>query len=206
MIFQPESITDIVEGRKTQTRRVGKPEPDGVQTDGVEMVCYPNGIESVCFGVNGKWRAKWQVGSTYAVQPGCGKPGVLWGNHPHSGPLWVLENPLGDASFWRPLRIRLLSIRRERVQDISEDDARAEGWLADEDNRECPHCDALYPTGWYDGPDKPCTCNPVTWYRLLWDSINTKPGTRWADSPDVWALSFEVVKWHGKTRGNKATL
>ncbi|MCA9912624.1 MAG: hypothetical protein KC496_04730 [Anaerolineae bacterium] len=62
-----------------------------------------------------------------------------------------------------PLRILLLSIRRERLQDITGADAQAEGV-----------------------PD-------VQAYRQLWDSINTKKGTRWDDNPDVWVLEFDLI-------------
>jgi len=40
---------------------------------------------------------------------------------------------------------------------------------------------------------------PLNWVSLdmrlvfeaLWDSINTKKGTRWEDNPEVWVLTFE---------------
>jgi len=30
-------------------------------------------------------------------------------------------------------------------------------------------------------------------YAALWDSINTKAGTRWQDNPAVWVVRFAVV-------------
>jgi hypothetical protein len=62
-------------------------------------------------------------------------------------------------------RIRIVQIRREHVQDITEADAKAEG------------------------------VNSVEEYKALWESINGKTkGARWSDNPAVWALTFEVVK------------
>lgn len=70
-------------------------------------------------------------------------------------------------------RIKITGIRRERLQGISEADAHAEGWVRP-----------------YFGEGR----NIVEAYADLWDSIHTKPGTRWEDSPDVWVLSFELVE------------
>lgn len=66
---------------------------------------------------------------------------------------------------FQPLRIRILAIRQERLQDISEADAKAEG-VAD-----------------------------VEAYRALWQAINGKtPGARWDANPTVFVLEFELVR------------
>lgn len=56
--------------------------------------------------------------------------------------------------------IRITFIDRERLHNISEEDARAEG------------------------------VNSVEEYRQLWESINTAPGVRWEDNPLVWVYHF----------------
>jgi hypothetical protein len=67
--------------------------------------------------------------------------------------------------------------RGQRLQDISESDAEAEGVNG-------PSCsDEAY--GWY----------PSGAFRELWESINGKrPGCSWADNPWVWALTFERLE------------
>lgn len=65
-------------------------------------------------------------------------------------------------------RILITGIRRERVCDISEADVRAEGCVATEQH-------------------------PIQAFADLWDSIHTKPGTRWEDAVTVWVLEFELV-------------
>src|SRR6185369_9483179 len=86
-----------------------------------EMLSYPDGIEAVQYTRNDAdcWRTKWQVGKTYAICPGRGKHGVA--------------------------RIEITAISRGDVRQISEADARAEGftnreeflttWIAINDKR-----------------------------------------------------------------------
>jgi len=139
MLFKPKLCEAILEGRKTQTRRVVKLPPDG------EVLCsWETGKPSYVW--NG--RVKWQIDRTYAVQPGRGKKAVG--------------------------RIRIIAIRRERLQDIKTSDIVAEGVFPDESY--------LGSANRYRHP-----------FVALWVSINTKKGTRWTDNPEVWVLEFELV-------------
>lgn len=95
-------------------------------------------------------RVKWLVGRTYVVQTGRGKPGIG--------------------------RLRLLDIRKELLQDISEEDAKAELGAPD----------------WPGPGDPPYQRNLVAVFSHLWDSINP-PGLRFGHNPEVWVLVFEVA-------------
>lgn len=175
MIFK--QIDAILSGSKTQTRRVAKPSefvyqhgnqnPDGIWAiDTVfTLIDNPEKYEY-------KYRIKWEVGRTYAVVPGRGKPGAWWA---HEYPpnkrklLWHSVHEQNKAAYeeegWQPLRIRIVAIRREHLQDITEADAKAEG-VAD-----------------------------VAAYCELWESINGKtPGARWDANPTVFVLEFELVR------------
>lgn len=79
-------------------------------------------------------------------------------------------------------RIRIVTICQEPLQAISEADAVAEGW---------PYRDTR---GDFLGVKYGYLLAPIPWYAHVWDSINRKPGTRWADNPSVWVLTFEVEK------------
>jgi hypothetical protein len=196
MIYEPENITAIVEGRKGQSRRVYKlGETAWSKLDNCVVTAQgrlETHWETIHYVLDTSGRVKWRVGNTYAVQPGRGKPGVWW----KADGDWLVPDAFNEDRFYgpmirddhgrwfqrveyRPLRIRLLSIRRERVQDISEEDARAEG----------VHTSSVL----LDYLSNPVDLYVPT-YARLWDCINTRKGTRWADSPWVWALSFEVVK------------
>jgi hypothetical protein len=161
MIFQ-HTWQQVLDGSKTQTRRISKPGEELRDMPVAALVQYPAVVTFTISSVfHWNWtpkpRVKWQVGRTYAVQPGRGKKAVG--------------------------RIRLTGIRQERVQDITEDDARAEGCHIDADV-------TGEPFGGYDVA--------VVWartvYAHLWDAIHNKCGERWADNPLVWVLTFELVE------------
>jgi hypothetical protein len=129
MLFKPYLAEAILQGKKTQTRRL--PSNTGsVLFQGHIIAVYQN------------HRLRWRVRKTYAIQPGRGKKAIG--------------------------RFRLLSIRHERLQDITEDDTAAEGIS----RRPGPYI--------FD-------------FARLWDSINTKPSTQWEDNPQVFVLTFELV-------------
>ena len=153
----------VLDGTKTQARRLVH------STDycsGIARVRPSQGYEirQVWRGrVAGRWgeyvhaswptkaalgRLRWEVGRTYAVQPGRGKKAVG--------------------------RIRLMSIRKEQVQEISEADAIAEGF-------------EMNTRHWIWGR------TPEVKFRYLWDCINAKRGYPWDSDPLVWALNFTLV-------------
>ena len=92
------------------------------------------------------------------------------------------------------LTLELTDVRVERLQNISEEDAEAEGI----EYAIRPFGDwKLIPGIWdfeglvNDGEQR-CDPPPAIKYAYLWNSINAKAGTRWADNPWVWVLTFAV--------------
>lgn len=83
---------------------------------------------------------------------------------------------------WRPsihmprhacrITLEVTNVRVQRIQDISEEDARAEG---------------VYPQ------DAIINASCRWLFRRLWDSINAKRGYGWDANPWVWAVTFERV-------------
>jgi len=78
------------------------------------------------------------------------------------------------------LTLELTDVRVERVQDISEDDAIAEG--IEVVNRLVVRPDT-----------RTIEQSPRAAFSGLWDSINAKRGYGWDANPWVWALTFKVV-------------
>ena len=83
------------------------------------------------------------------------------------------------------ITLEVTGVRVERLQDISEKDAQAEGIERTEDFFGCP-CWRVY--GEPDGEEVVAPDDPIGSYRSLWESING-PGS-WEANPWVWAVSF----------------
>lgn len=73
--------------------------------------------------------------------------------------------------------VEIKQVWAEQVQDISDDDAYAEGITEEDAERH-----------WYDGPQ------PVSAFAELWDSINKSRGFGWDVNPWVYAYEYELVK------------
>jgi hypothetical protein len=98
----------------------------------------------------------------------------------------ILATRAGEArwfpSIYMPrhesrITLEVTGVRVERLQSVTEDDAKAEGVP--------PMLGAPEPVDpqYRDG------------FRQLWDGINgTRPGCAWADNPFVWVVSFKRVK------------
>ena len=70
-LFQ-HTLGALLRGEKTETSRLALPDGDGEHIIGREMIQFPNGKKAVMRGANMRWFPKWQVGSTYAIQPNRG--------------------------------------------------------------------------------------------------------------------------------------
>jgi hypothetical protein len=197
ILFSTPLVQAILEGRKSQTRRVMKPQPK--KND------------------NGFWEyagAGWSLDSHVPVVPGHS----LAASCPYGKPgdeLWVRETFAFESKFddWKPsicrpsmqvhyfadgyttgegnvsnnigrkrpsihmprwasrIQLTVTDIRVERVQEITESDARAEGCC----------------TGWEDYPK---TNREL--FAELWDSINAARGYSWESNPWVWVVEFEI--------------
>jgi hypothetical protein len=113
---------------------------------------------------------------------------------------WPVDNTKGRGyavTRWTPsihmpralsrIDLEVTRVRVQRLQDITEEDARAEG-LCQRLTREGTfyHHEESTPSGrwWID---------PVDAFRHLWDAINGERAT-WDSNPWVWALDFKRVR------------
>jgi hypothetical protein len=83
------------------------------------------------------------------------------------------------------ITLELTDVRVERLQEISEADALAEGLVRLGEGWQRYHVDPDAPIG------QPFTRNPVLAYRGLWESINGHGS--WDANPWVWAVEFRRV-------------
>lgn len=206
MLFKPSLIEKIIRDEKTQTRRLVKPgQGKKVKVNNKEYIhqnvpigpgtdLFIPGEEIIeVFSKNEK--IKWRVGQDYAVQPGRGKKGVLHCGNKTCNFFEAVPKKLDYSKegygCWdcgellKPFRIRITKIRREKLCDISEADAKAEGFKnKDEFIR---YVLKLY---WKKLPVEVIQlCNDVIdqEYRVR----NAFAALDW--NPEVWVLNFKVV-------------
>lgn len=121
------------------------------------------------------------------------------------GPVPV-QPPLGRAN-WRPsihmprwasrITLEITGVRVERIQDITEDDARAEGVAFDSGWEE--QCGEGYTSGEgfldYRSKDDAFSCRTAAdSYRTLWDSLYGGDHRAWAANPWVWVVEFRRIE------------
>jgi hypothetical protein len=186
ILFSAGMVRAILDGKKSQTRRVIK--PHGVSDDvaqwlhtmakGVDMPC-PYGQPGDQLWVRETWKCE---------ELEDGLDGVRFAA---DGSFCPIQNTMeaaydwGDArrdnDKWRPsifmprwasrITLEVFSVKVERVKSISHEDAVAEGF--------------------YHKPDQ-------AWGRLgfslLWDKINSKRGFGWDVNPWVWVVEFKVLE------------
>jgi hypothetical protein len=221
LLMSGEMVRAILDGRKTQTRRIMKPQP--LWSDRLDCWLWDRkgrGMEKPADAVNDppygfsphNWLDLCPYGAPgdrlWVRETWCRYGASVIYRANYSGDL----TPIGDliGGPWKPsihmprwasrLTLEITDVRVQRVQEITDSDALAEGVT-----REYlpPDPDSFHPPGSYGfvchpgevGTDAKIWRTPQEAFASLWDSRNAKrPGCRWADSPWVWARTFRRVE------------
>lgn len=187
ILFSTPMVQAILEGRKTQTRRVIKPDISNwfdIDVDGTAFAYIDQATgdsykpEDICPYKTGMtlWvRETWcRVGEDV-------KPIHLNLEQIHFGQILYKADGIDISGIgkWRPsifmpkeaarIFLRITGVRAERVQDITAHDAIREGMES-----EIP----------FDTVDE---------FKELWNNLNAKRGYSWESNPWVWVISFERV-------------
>lgn len=170
ILFSDPMVRAILDGAKTQTRRIS-----------------PR-------------IAKWRVGDLLWVRETWATTEQA-GDHPEDATVvYRATDPDWETMQgwrWRPsifmpcwacrITLKITDLRMHRLQEISEEDAIAEGamhwWRSLPQEKQL----AAYAGG----------RGPVAAFRALWDEINEKSGFGWAVNPWVKAISFELIPARG---------
>ncbi|MGV3727774.1 hypothetical protein [Hydrogenophaga sp.] len=209
ILFQGAMVRAVLAGTKTQTRRVVKPvgNDDGfiLQDMGDGWWPYRSADGESCFYIDkAGHNMESQIPCPY------GQPGDrLWVRETWAQNWNQLSDTRMDRSYvyradgeqraqdngtdlpWRPsihmprvasrISLEITGVRVERLQDISETDAIAEGIESDVQPGDPAPLWRNYSTG-------NTTISPVYSYETLWESING-PGS-WDTNPWVWVIEF----------------
>lgn len=220
ILFSGEMVRAILDGRKTQTRRVV--EAQDRLRDGKDSLGHP-GVEYY-----NEW-GNWQPWVPHAKTMRCphGRPGErLWVREawaidqcgrrvslqpeawPEGFPIQRLRYIATDAApakdlkgrpYWwnkRPsihmprwasrITLGITEVRAQRVQEITEEDAKAEG---------VPHPSELQETlSFYDGRDFRDCRDYRDVFRCVWNGLNRKRGYPFESNPWVWPITFKRLE------------
>ena len=202
IIFQDWGVRAILDGRKTQTRRVIK-------------LFHPHEQYDIFQRSDGRW--KWEIPEpphalhwlSGELRCPCGIPGdLLWVREtfrrstidtcwryradcpPHEDGHWQWKPSIHMPRWASRLTLRLADVRVQRVQEITPADCEAEGI----EGRTLASPVRGQPYEEYTNGDGFVWALPILAFASLWDSINAKRGYGWELNPWVWALSFEVLQ------------
>jgi hypothetical protein len=190
ILFRGEMARAILDGRKVQTRRIVKPQPEDAGFGRNAVVCpYRTGTQwpLAYYEMRGScWNSSDPLRCPY------GQPGDrLWVREtwmPYEQvPSRAIYRADDVASHidkgWSPsihmprwasrITLDIVSVRAERLWSISRGDAIAEG------------CPRRRDTG---------GTSPVVWFHELWESINGQGS--WSANPWVWVIEFK--RWEAK--------
>jgi len=105
-----------------------------------------------------------------------------WGDEPYH---WGWNSPIFMPRWASRIALEVVSVRAERVQDITKADARAEGMhFGFTLGKGEPKYN--FNIGAYDA----YTAN----FRRLWDAINARRGYGWNINPWVWVIEFKMIE------------
>ncbi len=195
IIMSGDHPLKCIDGTKTNTRRVIKPQPT---ESGLEFA-------TACGGEFSAWQDDGLNLDEYSEDGGSCQRLCPYGQV--GDRLWVRETHLidsqgkvfyradddestqvkGEFYNWKPsihmpryysrITLEITEVRVERVQEMWMKDAIAEGCSLDFD---------IEHFGNY--------ADPVSKFHILWDSLNAKRGYGWESNPWVWVLSFKLIK------------
>jgi hypothetical protein len=217
IIMQPESVRAILDGRKTQTRRVIRDTglyaiDAAIHGHDVAVRERKNLAARSPYGVPGDrlWvRETWRVfgGREYEYQQAPGSVRYRADALPHEDEHWQWRPSIFMPRWASRLTLEITEVRVQRLQEISEEDAIAEGLRSQEGDGGAAGAGFKWRGTGYEGArpgyfhtpgDGRCGCNvggptPAQCaYSDLWESINRKRAP-WSSNPWVWAISFRKV-------------
>lgn len=197
IIFSGSMARAYFAGLKTQTRRIITPQPhagvrkspfasSGLEDGHGRAIRCPYGQPGDRLWIREAWAIK-DCGSRVSLDPEAWPEGwpikrlqyIATDEAPsrdrHGNPYWWNRRPAIHMPKWacRAFPV-IITIRVERVQEISGKDAIAEG--IDPETHRCG-CDVCY--------------RSIEEYASLWDSLNAKRGYGWEANPWVWVIEFE---------------
>jgi len=197
ILFSGSMVQAILKGRKTQTRRIIKPQPDHID-QWKKMPCIDTGLDQCgyqtyqfikpyCTEGDTLWvRETWRTDKAYdSVSPKQIDSGAsLFYEADHQ--IGRINDRSGTTEWGRirqsifmprwasRITLEVIDVKGDRLQNISDEDAMAEGVKIGSSSM--GH-----------------TFNAREHFGALWDSINLKRGSGWDINQMVWVYKFKRI-------------
>lgn len=189
ILFNGEMVRAILEGRKTITRRVilkkrkipGEPRyytPDFPLNQFLEVADCPYSVPGDCLWVRESFYVQPELAPLCEPQPIHYRADTL----PEQVEDYVCKPSIHMPRWASRITLEVTGVRVERVQDISEEDARAEGIQPEK------RIDLSLPP---EQRETMLGCKYL--FRYLWDDLNLKRGYGWDMNPWVWVVGFQQI-------------
>lgn len=191
ILFNTEMVRAILDGRKSCTRRLVKPEPQGYfEVSEEPLYIYDTDVNQ------GKITPPYQPSDILYVRESYSE--LTFGyvykadgeNIDHLGNVikWhpSIHMPKEAARIW----LKVTDVRVERLQEITEEQACMEG--TDPWDEACYENNGWHPT--FSDPDSGGDPNMIDGFHKLWNSTIKKSDLDrygWGANPYVWVISFE---------------
>lgn len=212
ILFSAPMVRAILDGRKTQTRRIAKVTSDGCKEGFITPLSgfVPRSIENhISYCPYGKPGDRLWVRETWSREKSPYHCNAIF--YRADGESYGKQYALSFVereSKWRPsihmprwasrILLEITCVRVERLQDISENDAVFEGLkaLTKDDGLTIKY--GIPDRDGYPGNDdhgwdwRDWNVSPVLAYKKLWESINGQGS--WDLNPWVWCITFEVLQ------------
>lgn len=202
ILFSTSMVRAILEDRKYMTRRIVKVPADAefmgfgfcntngneearfVLPDGSNEYVHPKRETGDILWVRETWQQVYGLDDNDQIIEHTGRYLYAATDDRFDGQWLRDDGSMCDIMPWRPsifmpreaarIWLEVTEVRCERVQDIAEEDAKAEGFKS----------------------EPPYTINAAQWtardnFHDLWDSLNAKRGYGWDANPWVWVISFK---------------
>jgi hypothetical protein len=172
ILFSGPMVQAILDDCKTQTRRVVTRKDFGGS-----MLCDA-ALKNVAISPYGAVGDRLWVRETFC-DTGCMRA-VYRASTKEENWKWRKWKPSIFMPRWASrITLEITGVRIERVREISEADAWAEGYEVHWRERRKD-----------ENSGRPA---PVGWFAALWNSINASRGYPWSKNPPVWVISFRRI-------------
>jgi len=173
ILFSSPMVRAILEGRKTMTRRIVKPQPKhrlikATNSRWYDADCVNPGVEVKC-----PYEGRLCVRETFSISGN----GYFYRAD--------VKQPETVKYSWKPsilmpraasrITLEITGVKAERLQSMSSMDYIQEGIQSSPAKH------------WYHAPDA------REKFEKLWDSLNAKRGFGWRENPWVWVISFRKL-------------